>query len=58
MCWSLRMLGTAKEIRINSQVTFLYGLLLMDTPVLTDQQRLTFIYFVWTLDTAKRTRQE
>ena len=30
----------------------------MDTPVLVDQQKITFISSVWTLDAVKRTYQE
>ena len=37
------MLGTAREVRKNSPVTFFYRLLNMGTPVFTDQQKLTFI---------------
>ena len=37
------MLGTDGEVRMNSRVTFCYGLLLMDTPGLADQQRLWYI---------------
>ena len=35
------MQDTAGEVRTNSQVTFSYGLLHMDTLVLADHQRLT-----------------
>ena len=33
----------AEEVRINSLAVVFYGLLSMDTPVLADQQKLTFI---------------
>ena len=45
------MLSTAVEARTNSSATFSYGLLHMDTLVLTDQQKLTYIGSVSTLDT-------
>ena len=34
------MLVTTEEVRMKSRITFSYGLLHMDTPVLTDQQNL------------------
>ena len=36
-------LSTAKVVRTNSSATFSSGLLQLDTPVLADQQNLTFI---------------
>ena len=36
-------MGTAREARTNSQVTFSYELLHMNVPWLPDQQRLTYI---------------
>ena len=44
------ILYTAGEVRMNSSVTFFYGLLQMDTPVLANQQELTYISSVWTHD--------
>ena len=44
-------LDTAGEVRTNSQAIFLYGLLYMGTPVLANQQGLTYIISTWTLDT-------
>ena len=44
------MLGTAGEIRMKLNGMLSCGLLHMDTPVSDNQQRLTFISFVWTLD--------
>ena len=44
------MLGTAAEVKTNSLVAFSDGLLHTDTPVLTDQQKLTYISFVQSLD--------
>ena len=45
------MVGTVGKVRTSSQDTFSYKLLLKDTPVLGDQQGLTLINSVWTLDT-------
>ena len=42
-------MSTAKEIKTKSWVTFSYGLLHMDTSILSEQQKLTFISSVWTL---------
>ena len=39
-------------------MTFSYGLLLMDTPVLVDQPRLRYVTSVRTLDTVYKTYQE
>ena len=47
-------LGIAEEVRTNSKLMVFYGLLLMDTPVLPDQQGLSYIWFVWTLDAVSR----
>ena len=44
------MLNTAGEEKINSEVTFFYGLLPMDTPVLVVRERLRHISFVQTSD--------
>ena len=43
---------------MNSFVTFFYGLLYMDTQVLVDLKKRTFIYSEWTLDSAWWTFQE
>ena len=37
------MVGTARKIMVNIWMVFSYGLLHMDTPVLADQQELTYI---------------
>ena len=42
-------MGTAGEVRMNSEATFFYGLQHMDTAVLANQQKLTFISSVLTL---------
>ena len=39
------MLGTDKEEKTKSWATFSYGLIYIDTPVLVDQRKLTFISF-------------
>ena len=52
------MLGTTGEVNTNAQVTFYYGLLLMDAPVLADGQKFTFTSAVQTLDNALRTYKE
>ena len=44
------ILDTAEEVRINSWETFFYGLLHMDTPMLVNLQKLTFISSVQILD--------
>ena len=44
------MLGTAGEVKINSKLTFSYGPLHKDIPVLANQQKLTFISSMHTLD--------
>ena len=44
------MLGTAEKVRINSEVTFSYGFLYMDMPVLADQQGFTYISSAQTQD--------
>ena len=49
------MWGTDGNERMNLWAIFSYGLLYMDTPVLADQQRLTYISSVQTVDAAKRT---
>ena len=43
------MLGSAREVKTNSLVTFFNGLLHTDTPVLTDRQKLSFVSSVHTL---------
>ena len=43
-----RIIRHAWEVTTNSQATFFYGVLNMDTPVLTEQQRFTYIISVWT----------
>ena len=48
----------ASEIRMNSYVTFSYGLPHMNTPVLADQQRLTYIRSEQKLGAVERTYQE
>ena len=52
------MLGTGWKVRTSSWVTFSFGLLHIDTLVLVDQQNLTFISSVWTLDPVYRTFQK
>ena len=42
------MLGVAEEVRTNS-----YGLLPVDTQMLVNQKKLTFINFIWTLEPSK-----
>ena len=44
------MVGTAGEVRMKLYVTYSYGLLHMDTPVLANQQKMTSISSVQTLD--------
>ena len=44
------MWDTVGEARTNSLAKFFYGLLHMDVPVLADQQKLTWIRYVQTLD--------
>ena len=51
------MLGTAREVRTNPSTMF-YVRLHRDTPVLTEQQKLTSIYSVQTLNATLRTCQE
>ena len=51
------MLGPAREGQTHKRF-FAYGLLYMDSLVLVNQQRLTFISCVWTLDAVWRTYQE
>ena len=45
------MLGTAGEVRMISYTKLFHGLILMDTPVLTVRQRVTYISSERTLDT-------
>ena len=45
------MLSTDEELRTNSSLMFFCGFQRMDTPVLADQQKLTFLSFVLTRDT-------
>ena len=45
-------------VRTNSGVAFSNGLLLIDIPVLSDQQGLTFINSMQTLDAVEMTYQE
>ena len=45
-----KMLGNAGEVRMNQCSTFSTGLLHVDAPVLSDQQKLTFINSVQTLN--------
>ena len=52
------MLYTAGEVRTNSESTFSYGLLHMGAPGLADQEGLTYISSVWTLDLIQRTCQK
>ena len=52
------MLRTAGEVSVNSFTMFSNGLLCIDTPVLTNQQKLTVINSMWALDTIKRTFQD
>ena len=42
------MQGTAGEVKTNSLAMFSYGLQHMDTPILADLLKLTFISFVRT----------
>ena len=51
------LLATASKVRTNTWVTFSYGLLHMDTPLLADKQTFTFISSVLTLDAVLRTYQ-
>ena len=44
------MLGTAGQVRTNSQAAFFYRLLHIATLVLANQQKLIFISFVQILD--------
>ena len=44
------MQDTAREAKTNSQVTFLYGPLHMDVPVLDDKPELIFITALQTLN--------
>ena len=52
------MLGNAEVEKTNSWAMFSYGLLHMDTLVLADQQRLTYINSIWILDTDLKTYQK
>ena len=46
---------TAREVRENTLATFFNGLLLMDTPMLAEQEILRFISFIWIQYTALTT---
>ena len=52
------IVGSAGEVRTNPPTTFSCGLLHMDTPVLANEQRLTFISAVRTKDADWRNCQE
>ena len=52
------LLGTAVEAETNSKVKFSSGQPHMDTPVLTEQQKLIFICSEWILDASYETCQE
>ena len=52
------MLGIAVEVRMNPYIELSNGLPLMDTPVLVEQQALSYISIVQTLETVERTSQE
>ena len=43
---------TAGEARMSSKIIFFFELLLIDMPVLANQQILTYIQSMWTPDTA------
>ena len=45
-------------MKTNMYTTLSYGLLYIDTPVLADQQILSFISFVQTLDAEQKTYRE
>ena len=52
------IMSTIGDVRTNSKATFSHGLLNIDIPVLTDQQKLKFISFIRTRGAVKRTDLE